>query len=498
MNLILTIDQSTSATKAMLFSRSGRLVDKVSVPHEQIYPRPGWVEHDAEEIYQNTIQSVRTLLEQNSGTEKELLCLSITNQRETIVVFDRQTGKPLHNAIVWQCRRGSEICAALVEAGKNEIVQQKTGLPIDTYFSASKLKWLVEYHPEIQKKIIAGDALVGTIDTYLIYRLTKGGTFASDQSNACRTLLFDIKNLRWDEELCEIFDVPIQALPEVRESSARFGETDIENALASPLPICGVMGDSQAALYAQRCYDLGAAKVTFGTGSSVLLNIGGEMIHSDNGIVTTIAWVYVGEPTYAFEGITNFTGGTIAWLQDQMEIIADAAETENLARSVEDNGGVYLVPAFIGLSAPYWQPNAKAAVLGLTPHSTKAHIVRAALESIAYRIRDVLSLMAQDAGVEMQYIHADGGGVGNRFLMQFVADMLGITVRASSLPELSALGAVFSGMLGMGVVQTIVDLGQLPMESVDYAPKMERELADKYYLGWQAAVQQVLYQPKQG
>ena len=258
------------------------------------------------------------------------------------------------------------------------------------------------------------------------------------------------------------------------------------------------MGDSQAALYAQRCYDLGAAKVTFGTGSSVLLNIGGEMIHSDNGIVTTIAWVYVGEPTYAFEGITNFTGGTIAWLQDQMEIIANAAETENLAQSVEGNGGVYLVPAFVGLSAPYWQPNAKAAILGLSPHSTKAHIVRAGLESIAYRIRDVLTLMTQDAGVEMQYIHADGGAVGNRFLMQFVADVLGITVRASSLPELSALGAVFSGMLGMGVVQTIEDLGQLPMESVDYAPKMERELADKYYLGWQAAVQQVLYQPKQG
>jgi glycerol kinase len=498
MKYILAIDQSTSATKAMLFDPSGALIDKVSVPHEQIYPRPGWVEHDAEEIYQNTVKSVRRLLEQNSSAEKELLFLSITNQRETIVVFDRQTGKPLHNAIVWQCRRGSEICAALVAAGKNEVVQQKTGLPIDTYFSASKLKWLVDNQPEIQKKLIDGDALVGTIETYLIYRLTKGGTFASDQTNACRTLLYDIKNLRWDEELCNIFDVPIQALPEVRESSAQFGETDIESALATALPICGVMGDSQAALFAQRCYDVGAAKVTFGTGSSVLLNIGGEMVHSDSGIVTTIAWVHEGEPTYAFEGITNFTGATIAWLQNQMEIIANAAETENLARSVKDNGEVFLVPAFVGLSAPYWEPNAKAAILGLTPHSRKAHIVRAGLESIAYRIRDVLSLMAQDAGVEMQYIHADGGAVANRFLMQYVADMLGITVRASSLPELSALGAVFSGMLGMDAVQTIAGLQQLPMESVDYAPKMARELADKYYLDWQAAVQQVLYQPEQG
>jgi glycerol kinase len=498
MKYILAIDQSTSATKALLFDRGGGLVDKVSISHEQIYPRPGWVEHDAEEIYQNTIQSVRALLDQNKGTEKELLCLSITNQRETIIVFDRQTGKPLHNAIVWQCRRGSDICAALTEAGKNEIVQQKTGLPIDTYFSASKLKWIVDNFSEINEKLIAGEALIGTIDTYLIYRLTKGKTFASDQTNACRTLLYDIKNLGWDEKLCHIFDVPIQALPEVRESSAQFGITDIDNTLASPIPICGVMGDSQAALFAQRCYDLGAAKVTFGTGSSVLLNIGSEMIRSKSGIVTTIAWVHEGKPTYAFEGITNFTGATIAWLQNQMEIISNAAETENLARSVEDNGGVYLVPAFVGLSAPYWEPNTKAAILGLTPHSTKAHIIRAGLESIAYRIRDVLSLMAQDARVEMQYIHADGGAVGNRFLMQFVADMLGITVRASSLPELSALGAVFSGLLGMEVTQSTEDLRQLPMDSVDFSPRMERALADKYYLDWQAAVQQVLYQPKQG
>jgi glycerol kinase len=258
------------------------------------------------------------------------------------------------------------------------------------------------------------------------------------------------------------------------------------------------MGDSQGALFAQRCFDPGSAKVTFGTGSSVLLNIGGEIVHSNSGIVTTIAWVCQGKPTYAFEGITNFTGATITWLVNQLKLIDNPAETEKLASSVDDNGGVYLVPAFVGLSAPYWQPKAKAAILGLTPHSRKAHIVRAALESIAYRIRDVLSLMAHDAGVDMQYIHADGGAVRNRFLMQFVADMLGITVRASNLPELSALGAVFSGMLGMGVAQTIADLGQLPMESVDFTPKMERTLADKYYLGWQAAVQQVLFQPKQG
>jgi glycerol kinase len=450
------------------------------------------VEHDAEEIYQNTVQSVRTLLDQNRGAEKELLCLSITNQRETIVVFDRLTGKPLHNAIVWQCRRGSEICAALVAAGKNGVVQQKTGLPIDTYFSASKLKWLVDNHPEIREKLMDGEALIGTIETYLVYRLTKGATFASDQTNASRTLLYDINDLRWDEELCDIFDVPIQALPEVRESSAHFGETDVEDALTSPIPICGVMGDSQAALFAQRCFDPGAAKVTFGTGSSVLLNIGSEVLHSDSGIVTTIAWVYGGKPTYAFEGITNFTGATIAWLANQLKLIDNPAESENLALSVDDNGGVYLVPAFVGLSAPYWEPNAKAAILGLTPHSTKNHVVRAALESIAYRIRDVLTLMANDAGIDLVYIHADGGAVQNQFLMGFVADMLQITVRASRLPELSALGAALSGLLGLSQVHSLEDLSKLPKKFIEHKPDMSSDHAFLLYSEWKAAVDRVL------
>ncbi len=494
MKAILAIDQSTSATKAMIFDRKGQLLDISSVPHEQIYPKPGWVEHDAEEIYRNTVEAVHRLMHKNSSVE--FLFLSITNQRETIVVFDRHSGKPLYNALVWQCRRGEKICSALVDAGKGEIVKQKTGLPIDTYFSASKIKWLVDSQPEIRENLHSGEALIGTIESYLIYRLTNGSCFASDHTNASRTLLFDTKSLAWDEELCEIFDVPIQALPEIRESSAQFGQTDVDGLLAAPIPICGVMGDSQAALLAQRCFETGAAKVTFGTGSSVLLNIGDEPIQSDSENVTALAWVIDGIPTYAFEGITNFTGATIAWLQNQLGLINNADETEALAQSVDDNGGVYLVPAFVGLSSPYWAPNARAAILGLTPHSSKAHIIRAALEAIAYRIRDVLSLMAKDAGVEMQYIHADGGATRNRFLMQFVADMLGITVRASSLPELSALGAIFSGMLGMGIVKNLEGLQQIPMKSIDFAPTMDCELADQFYLGWQAAVQQVLYLPK--
>jgi glycerol kinase len=496
--VILAIDQSTSATKALLFKSGGELVDSLSLSHEQHFPQPGWVEHDPAEIYQNTISALNSLLDAHEDLTDDLLCLSITNQRETIVVFDAETGEPLHNAIVWQCRRGEPICTELKSAGHEALVRQRTGLTIDTYFSASKLEWLIDNIPGLREKLIDGRALIGTIDTYLIYRLTNNTVFATDHTNACRTLLFNIQELAWDNQLCDLFHVPMNALPEVRESSAQFGVTDLEGRLDKPLPICGVMGDSQAALFAQRCFDPGSGKATFGTGSSVLLNIGSELSLSDKGIVTTIGWVHDGKPTYAYEGITNFTGATIAWLCNQLELIDDPAESEALARSVPDTNGVYFVPAFVGLSAPYWEPSARGAILGLTPGATRAHIVRAALEGIAYRIRDVLDLMAGEAGLPLQFINADGGAVSNRFLMQFVADMLGITVRASSLPELSALGAVFSGMLGMGAVQTTAALQQLPIKSVDFSPKMERELANKYYQGWQAAVQQVLHQPKQG
>ena len=493
MKFILALDQSTSASKAMLFDLQGHLLDKESLLHEQIYPRPGWVEHDAEEIYQNVVEVVRKLLARHQDKMQDLLCLSITNQRETILVFDRETGKPIHHAIVWQCRRGSEICTKLTEAGNNELVQEKTGLPIDTYFSASKIKWLIENEVDVATKLSTGEALIGTIESYLIYRLTNGNVFASDHTNACRTLLFNIAESEWDQELCNVFNVPIEALPEIRESSAQFGVTNVEGILTESLPICGVMGDSQAALFAQRCYTPGSAKITLGSGSSVMLNVGESMVRSDSGIVTTMAWTYAGTPTYAVEGIINFTGATIAWMKDQMGLIENVDETEQLALSVKDNGGVYLVPGFVGLSAPYWEPDAKAAILGMTPHSTKAHIVRAALESIAYRVKDVLSLMVKDAGVEMQFINADGGAVKNHFLMQFMADILGITVRASSLPELSALGAVFSGLLGMRVVNGLEDLQALSMKSVDYEPLMDSLTADKFYKGWLDAVQRTLH-----
>jgi glycerol kinase len=492
MDTIIAVDQSTSATKALLFDTSGQLLTSARREHEQIYPRPGWVEHDAEEIYTNTLQVLREALAQAGPDARPPLCLSLTNQRETVVVFDRRSGRPLHNAIVWQCRRGAPLCAELEAAGHGERVQQRTGLKIDTYFSASKLRWLVDARPDIRQQLASGQALCGTIDAYLIYRLTGGQVFATDPTNASRTLLYDIGRLDWDEELCALFRVPRQALPEVRASSDTFGATDLAGLLTAPLPICGVLGDSQASLFAQRCFSPGAAKVTFGSGSSLLLNLGESLRLSQRGIVTSLAWVLGGRPSYAFEGLINFSAATIAWLQNQLQLISDPAESEALALAVPDNGGVYLVPAFVGLSAPYWAPQARAAITGLTSHSSREHVARAALEAIAYQVKDLLALMAAEASLPLQYIHADGGAVRNRFLMQFVADMIGVPLHAAQVGELSALGAVFAAMLGLGVAGSLEQLAALPLPVAVYQPSMPAERVAELYAGWHRAVRQVL------
>jgi glycerol kinase len=489
MSVMLAIDQSTSATKAILFDTTGHLIAKQAINHQQYYPQQGWVEHNAEEIYQNTITVIGQVLAAHSELTSELLCLSITNQRETFVVFEKETGRPLYNAIVWQCRRGEPLCTHLINEGHSAKVQRITGLKIDTYFPAAKMTWLLTERPDLRQKLESGQALLGTIDTYLIYRLTNHQVFASDHTNACRTLLFDINAMVWSQQLCDLFDIPIHALPKVRESSAQFGETTVAGILKNPIPICGVMGDSQAALFAERCFEVGTAKVTFGTGSSVLLNIGNKIRFSPNGIVTTIGWVHQGRPTYAFEGIINFTGATIAWMRDQMQLIQSPEETEPLAVAVPDNGGVYLVPAFVGLSAPYWEPNAKAAIIGLTPTATKSHIVRAALESIAYQVKDVLDLMTNDAGITLQQIQGDGGMVRNQFLMQFVADMIGYPVHASHVVELSALGAVMFGMLGMGFLDNFEVLSH---HFTDYKPLIPAKKRQENYEGWKQAVEKVL------
>jgi len=489
---ILALDQSTSATKALLFDSNGQLVDKTSVEHQQHYPQPGWVEHDAEEIYQNSIKACRRLLQKNHPIEQEILCLSITNQRETVAVFEKASGRPLHHAIVWQCRRGSALCEELVRAGYDELARTKTGLRIDTYFPASKLTWLFDHFPSIHEKLVAGEALLGTIDTYLIYRLTQGQVFASDYTNASRTLLYDIGKLRWDGELCRLFKVPFQSLATVKKCSATFGATTLGGVLDHPIPICGVMGDSQAALFAERCFRPGNAKVTLGTGSSVLLNIGEVFQLPIKGIVSTIGWINEASTAYAFEGIINYTGAVIAWLKDQLGLIDRVEDTAGIAASVPDSGGVYLIPAFVGLSAPYWEPNARGAIVGLSPSTDKRHIVRAALESIAYQIKDVLVEMMTEAAIPLNVVYADGGMVSNRFLLQQIADFTQLSVRASTLPELSALGAVLSGALGMGLFGSLEELERLPHGYNEYRPSMEPAVSQKCYEGWKAAVRRVL------
>ena len=497
-DFFLAIDQSTSATKALLFSKEGRVVDLETCPHQQIYPKPGWVEHDAEEIFQNTLKVTTTLLNRHPDKLNNLLALSITNQRETFVVFDRDTGQPLHNAIVWQCRRGVSICDQLVEEGKEDLVHQLTGLRIDTYFPASKLRWLLDSRPDLRARLIDGSALFGTIDTYLVYRLSNCKVYATDFTNASRTLFFNIEKLAWSQELCEVFGLPFSSLPEIRESSAWFGDTDLVGFLDRRIPIYGVMGDSQAALFAQKCFQPGSVKVTFGTGSSILLNIGHELRLSASGTVTALAWVLKGKPTYAYEGIINFTGATIAWLRDQMKLIENVAESEEIALSVLDSDGVYFVPAFVGLSAPYWRADVRAAILGMTPSTTKAHIVRAALESIGFIVTDVIKAMSKDAGIELNLIYADGGAVNNSFLMQFVSDLNQITMLASRVPELSALGAVFCGGLGMNIFQSLSDLETLPVDYTRYIPLLDPQIVRQLLSGWQDSVQQILYQQRQG
>lgn len=492
MPLFLALDQSTSGTKALLFDLDGQAVDREARAHRQFYPQPGWVEHDADEIWQNSLGVLKALIARQSARTSEIVTLSITNQRETIVVFDRATGRPLHPAIVWQCRRGDSICADHAATGWDPLVHKKTGLKLDAYFSASKLQWLVNHRPELRAKLADGSALIGTVDTYLIYRLTGGKTFATDSTNASRTLLFDINRLGWDEELCGLWQVPVRALPEVRESSAQFGETTLDGGLPRPVPICGVMGDSQASLFAQHCFSSGSAKVTFGTGSSVLLTIGEKIRPTTAGVLVALAWVRGGVPVYAFEGIIISSASTLNWLRDQLRLVADIDELQKLSDEVDGAEGVHLVPAFTGLGLPHWNPLARAAITGLSSKSDRRHIARAALESIAFQVRDVVEAMCAEAEVPLAVLYADGGPTTNKFLMQFTADLVGTELRISEMPDCSALGAVFAGQLGLGFRRNLAELSARDRTILVYRPRLSRENADALYAGWKAAVRRVL------
>jgi glycerol kinase len=491
MPLILAIDQSTSATKAVLFDDLGCVIDRASRDHVQHCPAPQRVEHDADDIWANVRAVVATLLERNRPAVGDIAGISLANQRETFVVFDRATGRPLRRAVVWQDRRGDDICRRLAEQGRGDLVQLRTGLSLDGYFSGSKIRRLVEDEPETRDALAQGRAIVGTIDAYLVHRLTDGRVCAGDSTNASRTLLFDIDRLAWDAELCELFRVPPSALPEVRESAAAFGETTVGGLLPRPIPIIGVLGDSQASLFAQRCVAPGTVKATFGTGTSILLNAGHRRPLATGPAATALAWVVAARPTYALEGMINSSAATIAWLRDRLGLIADAADSEAVATSVPDNGGVYLVPAFSGLSPPYAAASARAAIVGLTSHSGREQVVRAGLEAIGYQVRDVLAMLAGQAGVTPAAVCADGGPTRNAFLMQFVADVTGVELAVSDVPESSALGAAMMGMLGLGWQASPEAFAELPRSVTTYQPRMPGADVERLVRGWHEAVRRV-------
>jgi glycerol kinase len=488
---ILSIDQSTSGTKVLLVTSKGQIVHKCSMSHTQYYPKLGWVEHDPDEIYENVKTLLKEMVQTTAVPENELAVLAITNQRETVVVWDKETGIPVYNAIVWQCRRTSDLCEELKKQGYETMIQSKTGLKADPYFSASKVKWIMDHVDGVKDRAKQGKLLLGTIDSWLIWKLTAGKFHATDYSNASRTLLFNIHTLQWDEELLELFDIPKEILPRVTDSNAIYGVTEDPALPFSKLPISGVIGDSQGALFGQKCFKPGMAKATYGTGTSLLMQTGG-LVDGTNGLVTSIAWGLNGKVSYALEGLINSTGDTIKWLKEQLELIDEISETEQLAHSISDNQGVYLVPAFVGLGAPYWKPYSRAAILGISRNTGKPHIVRAALESIAYQVKDVIELMELESNIKIKTLKVDGGATSNSFLMQYQADILDIDVIASKVAELSSLGSVYLAGLGVGIWQSKEEINTLNQEHHLYQPLMTGDIREKYYLGWKQSVNSIL------
>lgn len=451
----------------------------------QYFPKSGWVEHDAEEIWR--VQQAVMQEAVAAAPEGDIVAVGITNQRETLVVWDRRTGKPLHPAIVWQCRRTSELCAELKAQGLEPIFKEKTGLLLDPYFSGTKLKWLLDSDPELRLLAERGDALFGTIDAWLIWNLTEGRVHATDISNASRTLLYNIKTRQWDDELLRLLDIPRAMLPEVKPSSGLFGETT----LAVPgrsIPVAGAAGDQQAALFGQGCLREGLAKSTFGTGCFILKNTGAVPVASSRGLLTTVAWQIGDRVTYALEGSVFIAGAVVQWLRDGLGLIAAASETEALAASVPDNEGVYFVPAFAGLGTPYWEPDARGLIAGLSRSTGKAHIVRAALEAIAYQTRDVLEAMRQEAGVRLSELRVDGGAVANSFLMQFQADLLGVPVVRPRVTETTALGAAMLAGLAVGLWAEDTGLTELKGFDRTFVPEQPEAVRDRQYEGWKRAV----------
>lgn len=487
---VLAVDQGTTSSRAIVFNHDSATVGEAQKEFTQHYPRPGWVEHDANEIWEVTLGVIKDALEDAGVSAGSLAGIGITNQRETVVMWDRRTGEPVHRAIVWQDRRGAGICDDLVARGYEKLVRDKAGLTVDAYFSGSKVKWLLDNVEGLREKAGSGEICFGTIDSWLVYRLTGGREHITDYSNASRTMLYNIYDLRWDDELLEMLDVPREILPEVMPSSYVYGKTDPDVMFGAEVPIAGIAGDQQAALFGEVAYESGLAKNTYGTGSFALMNTGTEGIRSGGDLLTTIAWKLGDEPVeYALEGAIFITGAAVQWLRDGLGIIQNAAETEDLARSLDSNDDVYFVPALVGLGAPHWDSYARGTIVGITRGTTKAHLARAALESMCYQTRDVVEAMEKDSGIKLPSFKADGGAAANRWMMQFQADILGVPVEVPETLETTALGAAYLAGLATGFWENKEELVNRWRLRRRYEPQMGEEERERLYARWKEALE---------
>ena len=484
---VMALDAGTTSNRAIIFDVDSKIVGVAQKEFTQHFPQPGWVEHDAEEIWSSMHEVMREALEQSGLVASDIAAIGITNQRETAVIWDRATGRPIYNAIVWQSRQTADICEDLKRQGLVDEFKEKTGLVIDAYFSGTKVKWILDHVEGARARAEKGELAFGTIDTWLLWKLTGGKEHKTDYSNASRTLMFNIKTLEWDEALLKHLTVPKSLLPEVRPSSEVYGHT-IPSIIGASVPVAGMAGDQQSALFGQNCFSPGEAKNTYGTGCFLLMNTGTDICMSKNGLVTTIAWGLDGKVEYALEGSIFVGGSAIQWLRDGLRLVDSAPDSEWVAKKVKDAGGVYMVPAFVGLGAPYWDMNARGMIIGLTRGTTKAHIVRATLDSLAYQTRDVLGAMEADSGNRLAALKVDGGAVANNLLMQFQADLLGVPVDRPQITETTALGAAYLAGLATGVWASKEELKKSWQLDTRFAPSLDQQEADNLYKGWKRAV----------
>ncbi|MGB4129930.1 MAG: glycerol kinase GlpK [Acholeplasmatales bacterium] len=487
MKYILAIDQGTTSTRAIIFDKESNLIKMASKEITQHYPKPGWVEHNPKEIVNSVLYVVKEVLKETKLTLRDIEAVGITNQRETTIVWDKGTGKPIYNAVVWQSRQTTDICNDLINKGYKELFKSKTGLLIDAYFSATKIKWILDNVPGARSKANNNELLFGTVDTWLIYNLTDRKVHATDHTNASRTMLYNIHELKWDEELCAILDIPVEMLPEVKSSSEVYGYTS-KKLFGYEVPISGVAGDQQASLFGQTCFEKGSVKNTYGTGCFMLMNTGDVPVNSENGLLTTIAWKIDNKITYALEGSVFVGGSAVQWLRDGLRLIKSADETEGRAKKLASNDGVYVVPSFVGLGTPYWDSDSRGAMFGLTKGTTKEHLVRAVLEAICYQSMDVLRAMEEDIKTPIKSFKVDGGATVNDFLMQFQADILNLTVEQPKILETTALGAAYLAGLAIGYWKDQGEIKKSWQLKKRYEPQMDESLRNKYIEGWKMAV----------